>query len=46
MNSALPASLIDYRDALEGRRDAKGLWRELRASNQYGVTRGSLSVIG
>ena len=29
-----------YRDALAGRRDAKKLWRELKATNQYGVTRG------
>ncbi len=35
-----------YRDAIEGRRDAKTLWRELKATNQYGVTRGSLAVIG
>lgn len=35
-----------YREALEGRRDARTLWRELRASNQYGVTRGALAVIG
>ena len=35
-----------YRDAIDGRRDAKGLWRELKASNQYGVTRGPLAVLG
>lgn len=35
-----------YRDAIEGRRDAKTLWRELKATNQYGVTRGALAVIG
>ncbi|MDX2036100.1 MAG: DUF3656 domain-containing protein [Isosphaeraceae bacterium] len=34
-----------YRDALEGRRDAKNLWRELKATNQYGVTRGQLAVL-
>jgi len=34
-----------YRDAIEGRRDAKGLWRELKASNQYGVTRGPLAIL-
>jgi putative protease len=34
-----------YRDAIEGRRDAKNLWRELKATSQYGVTRGPLAVI-
>jgi putative protease len=34
-----------YRDAIDGRRDPRTLWRDLRASNQYGVTRGSLAVI-
>ena len=34
-----------YHDALAGRRDAKNLWRELKATNQYGVTRGQLAVI-
>jgi putative protease len=34
-----------YRDAIDGRRDVKGLWRELRANNQYGVTRGPLAVL-
>ncbi len=34
-----------YRDVLEGRRDAKNLWRELKASSQYGVTRGSLNIL-
>jgi putative protease len=34
-----------YRDAIDGRRDVRGLWRELQASNQYGVTRGPLSVL-
>ncbi|MFO0889530.1 MAG: DUF3656 domain-containing protein [Isosphaeraceae bacterium] len=35
-----------YRDGMEGRRDVKTLWRDLKATNQYGVTRGSLAVIG
>ncbi len=35
-----------YRDALEGRRDPATLWRELKASNRYGVTRGPLAVLG
>jgi putative protease len=34
-----------YAEALAGRRDARGLWRELRAANRYGVTRGQLAVI-
>lgn len=33
-----------YREALDGRRDPRALWRELRASNEYGVTRGALSI--
>lgn len=32
----------NYRDVLEGRRDGSVLWRELRASNALGVTRGPL----
>jgi putative protease len=35
-----------YRDAIEARRDPKTLWRYLKASSQYGVTRGSLAVVG
>jgi putative protease len=34
-----------YSDALAGRRDSKNLWRELKATNQYGVTRGQLAVL-
>ncbi len=34
-----------YADALAGRRDATTLWRELKAMNQYGVTRGALAVL-
>jgi putative protease len=34
-----------YRDALAGRREAKRLWKDLKANNQYGVTRGPLAVI-
>ena len=34
-----------YRDVLTGRRDAKNLWRELKATNQYGVTRGALALL-
>jgi U32 family peptidase len=35
-----------YREALAGQHDAKALWRELKAANQYGVTRGPLAVLG
>jgi putative protease len=35
-----------YREVIEGKREGKALWRELKASNQYGVTRGPLAVIG
>jgi putative protease len=35
-----------YRDATEGRRDPRGLWRDLKATSQYGVTRGQLAVLG
>jgi U32 family peptidase len=43
--AAVARTLGLYQDALEGKRDAKNLWRELRASNQYGVTRGPLAVL-
>ncbi len=34
-----------YRELLAGSCDAKTLWRELKASSQYGVTRGALAVL-
>jgi putative protease len=34
-----------YREVLEGRRDARMLWRELKATGKYGVTRGPLNVL-
>jgi putative protease len=34
-----------YKDVLAGHRDAKNLWRELKATSKYGVTRGSLNVL-
>jgi putative protease len=34
-----------YREALAGRRDVKDLWKHLKATNQYGVTRGPLAVL-
>ncbi|MHB1558864.1 MAG: U32 family peptidase [Isosphaeraceae bacterium] len=43
--AAVQSVLSLYQDALAGRRDARQLWRELKASNQYGVTRGALAVL-
>jgi putative protease len=34
-----------YQEVLAGRRDSKKLWRDLKASNQYGVTRGPLAIL-
>jgi len=34
-----------YQAALSGQREAKTLWRDLKASNQYGITRGPLNVL-
>jgi putative protease len=34
-----------YRDAIAGRRDVGNLWRELKATGQYGVTRGALAIL-
>ncbi len=34
-----------YTDALAGRREGRTLWRELKATNRYGVTRGQLAII-
>ena len=34
-----------YREVLEGRRDPKGLWRDLKATGKYGVTRGALAIL-
>jgi putative protease len=43
--SSVESTLALYRDALSGRRDVKRLWKDLKANNQYGVTRGPLAVI-
>jgi U32 family peptidase len=43
---AVERTITLYREVLEGTRDGKSLWRELKAANQYGVTRGPLAVIG
>ena len=42
---AVARTLTLYSDALAGRRDARTLWRDLKATNRYGVTRGALSVL-
>ena len=42
---AVDRTLKLYQEALSGRRDAQHLWRELKASSQYGVTRGPLAVL-
>jgi putative protease len=34
-----------YQEAIAGRREAKTLWRELKATGHYGVTRGPLAVL-
>lgn len=34
-----------YQEALAGQRDTRNLWRELKATGKYGVTRGPLNVI-
>jgi putative protease len=34
-----------YQEVIAGSRDGKSLWRELKATNQYGVTRGALAVV-
>ena len=43
--AAVEQTLALYQDALAGRRDAKKLWKDLKANNQYGVTRGALAVL-
>ena len=42
---AVARTLGLYADALAGRRDARTLWRDLKATNRYGVTRGQLAVL-
>jgi putative protease len=43
--AAVERTLSLYQDALAGRRDARKLWKELKANDQYGVTRGALAVL-
>ena len=43
--AAVERTITLYREVIAGEREGKALWRELKASNQYGVTRGPLAVI-
>jgi putative protease len=43
--AAVVRTISLYQDVVAGRRDGKSLWRELRANNQYGVTRGALAIL-
>ena len=43
--AAVERTITLYREVIAGEREAKALWRELKASNQYGVTRGPLAVL-
>jgi putative protease len=43
--AAVERTITLYREVVAGDREGKSLWRELKASNQYGVTRGPLAVI-
>ena len=38
-------TLALYSDAMMNRRDPKSLWRDLKATGKYGVTRGALAVL-
>jgi putative protease len=38
-------TLALYADALAGRREPRTLWKELKATSRYGVTRGQLAVL-
>ena len=38
-------TLALYSDALAGRRDARTLWKDLKATSRYSVTRGQLAVL-
>src|SRR5581483_5313744 len=43
--AAVSRTLSLYAEALSGRRDARTLWKDLKALNRYGVTRGQLAVL-
>jgi putative protease len=42
---AVRSTLALYRAALDGERDPRSLWRELKATNRYGITRGQLAIV-
>ena len=43
--AAVERTITLYREVIAGKREGKSLWRELKASNQYGLTRGPLAVL-
>jgi putative protease len=43
--NAVERTIKLYRQVIDNDRDGKNLWRELKAINQYGVTRGPLAVL-
>jgi U32 family peptidase len=43
--AAVERTIVLYREVIAGEREGKALWRELKASSQYGVTRGPLAVL-
>jgi putative protease len=43
--AAVERTLTLDRDVIAGQRESKALWRQLRASNQCGVTRVPLAVL-
>lgn len=42
---AVARTISLYSEAIAGRTDTRSLWRELKATSRYGVTRGSLSIL-
>ena len=42
---AVERTITLYREVIAGKRDGKSLWRELKAANHYGVTRGPLAIL-
>lgn len=42
---AVSRTLTLYTEAISGRRDARTLWKDLKAANRYGVTRGQLAIL-
>ncbi len=39
------STVVEYQSALAGSIDSKTLWRRVRATNQYGLTRGTLQIV-